>query len=134
MSIPFQINSTYNFNTRAPAILGTDFKNAKVLGVFDYDSASAFINPQTSHVNVYPYLPPGTVDDPKTYTYVLIKTQSGQKTILALPWIDESTIELVTAQKLTVVIQNIASGDAERIRDSLTILGFSTFVLTVENI
>jgi hypothetical protein len=127
----FELNKTYNFNTRAPAILSASFEAALVLGIFDYTTALRYISPETKSVNVYPYLPVGTTADPKKYTYILFKGQSGEQTVLAKEWIDESTIVLVTSKTITVTVLEASLEDATRIRDSLILLGLNKISISI---
>lgn len=131
MSIPFEVKKKYNFNTRAPAILGVSIKNAICDGVIGYEVAKMFISPETDNQNIFPALPPGTSPDPKQYTYVLFRSESGAKRVLALEWIDLATVAEVGTQKLTVVIQNVNSGQVAAIRDAVQLLGFNTFTATL---
>ena len=133
MSVSFEIHKLYNFSTRAPSILGANFKSVKVLGIIDYNLASKYINPETQHVNIYPYLPTGTVDDPKKYTYVLIQTQSGDVTVLAMPWIDEASIALVESRNLIITVRDVDTGDDTVIRDNLLLMGFSDITIEIQN-
>lgn len=133
MTTRFELHKLYNFNTRAPAILGANFKSVKILGIIDYNLASKYINPETQHVNIYPYLPTGTVDDPKKYTYVLIETQSGASTVLAMPWIDEESIALVTSRDLLITVKDINTGDDTIIRDNLLLMGFTNITIEIRN-
>ena len=127
MAIPFELNATYNFNTYAPSILGSEIKNALILGVFDYSVASQFASPDTKHVQIFPFLPVGTIDDPKKYTYILFKSESGTKEVFALQWIDQATITKKTALTITIMVTGAQSGDERIIRDSLILLNFKTF-------
>lgn len=127
MAIPFELNSVYNFNTYAPSILGNEIKNAVILGVFDYSIASQFTSPDTKHVQIFPFLPVGTIDDPKKYTYILFKSESGTKEIFALQWIDLATVVKKTSLTITITVTGAQSGDEQTIRDSLILLNFKTF-------
>lgn len=129
---PFEIDGVYNFNTLAPAILGADFKRVTVLAILNYKVAASYINIESNHVNIYPYLPVGTVNDPKTYQYVLVKTQSGEDTVLALPWINLETVVQVTTQTISVTLNNVNVDDTIKIRDSLILMGYTDFAITIK--
>lgn len=131
MTVEFEINKTYTFNTRAPVILGATFRRVKILGIIDYVLASSFINPETQHHNVYPHLPAGTPSDPKKYTYLLIQTEQGDKTVLAKEWIDPSSVTLVTSTTINITVTGASASDAENIREALLLLGFTNPVITV---
>ena len=129
--LPFELNSVYSFNTVAPAILGLEFKRVTVLGVLSYSVANTFINIETNHINIFPYLPTGTVNDPKTYQYLLIKTETGENTVLALPWIDLDSVTQVTSQSLVLTVNNINNTDTTKIRDAMIMLGYNNFTISV---
>ena len=129
--MPFDLKTRYNFNTLAPALLGSSFKNMTVVSIMDYTVASKYFSPDAQAVSVYPSLPNGTPSDPKNYTYVLFKPETGDNFVLALEWIDVSSIQLVTSSTVTVTINNTVTGDTQRIRDSLILLGFTNFTIAV---
>lgn len=104
----YQIGSTYSFQVYPVAQLGNNFQNVVVLAVLDATTVQQLgIDIWGMHMQLYPSLPEGTPNDPTQYQYIRIKLQSGQTTILAVPWIDDSTVELVSAQTLAAVISNI---------------------------
>lgn len=129
---PFELDGVYNFNTLAPAILGADFKRVTVLAILNYAVATNYINIESNHVNIYPYLPVGTVNDPKTYQYLLIRTQTGENTVLALPWINISTVVKVTSKVISITVNDANVDDSVKIRDSLILLGYSDFSITIK--
>lgn len=124
---PFKLKSAYSFNTLAPSVLGASIKNAKVLGIIDYDIATTLINVELMQRSIYPLLPQGTVDSPASYTFLLLLTESGVKTAIAYEWIDPASIELVESVTITVSIPNVKVSDANVIRDALTLSGFTGF-------
>ena len=86
----FVIGNVYTFGTRAPSLLGALFENVTILGIVDYNIATTFRNVDLDHKRIYPLLPNGTVYNPKKFTYILVKAESGQTTVLAYEWIDDS--------------------------------------------
>ena len=130
MAMPFQIGSTYTFNTNAPGILGAIYKNAKVLGVVDYTIALTFSNVNVTAAAVLPVLPAGTPTDPKSYQYVAFQLENGSKVVLAMPWIDEASIVSITAVVITAVINGVDTTDVTRIRDVLLAMGYTNFKIT----
>lgn len=131
MSFPFELNAAYNFSTYAPSILSNEIKNAVILGVLDYTTASQFFSPDTKHAAIFPYLPPGTIDDPKKYTYVLFKSESDTREIYALEWIIQTTIVKKTSLTINITITGAQNGDEQIIRDSLILLNFKTFNISL---
>ena len=130
----FEIGKVYSFGTLAPALLGAVFDKVTVLGIIDYHIATSFLNVDLYHRRIYPLLPNGTVDNPKKFTYLLVKTESGIQTVLAYEWIEENTIELIDAVTLTVTIPNVSNSDATKVRDALTLLGFLNFTITADQV
>lgn len=129
---PFELDGVYSFDTLAPAILGANFKRVTVLAILNYTVAAGYINIESNHVNIYPYLPIGTVKDPKSYQYLLIKTLTGENTVLALPWINLDTVTKITTQTISVTLNNVNTGDSVKIRDSLIMMGYTDFSITVK--
>lgn len=122
---PFNLNSNYTFNTRAPALLGTTIRNAKLVAILDYSMASNFMVPTTSHVNIYPYLPPGTPNNPEKFVYLLFETELGKRVVFAEQWIDTNTIQENNKNKMTITISNVVIGDETKIRNMLLMAGFN---------
>lgn len=130
MAFNFELFKSYNFSTLAPNILGNEFKNAKVIGIIDYATASGYINPDSYSANIYPYLPTGTLRDAKMYTYILFVSEIGIKTVLAWQWIDPTSIEEVISRSLSITVNDVSVGDSERVRDALLSLGLNKFNIT----
>lgn len=117
------LRGTYNFDVYPAAIIPSTFKNAKVLAIMDRDSANREIDTQALHVQVYPYLPVGTPNDPDAYDYVKLLLTSGNTTVLGLAWINADTVELVESRTMMVKIANTKSSDVARVRAALLQLG-----------
>lgn len=92
MSYPFKLKTTYSFDLYPSALLGNGLQNVTVVGIVDRETAETISNITTKHPLVYPYLPEGTPNDPDVYTYLKIKTQNGEVTVVAVEWIREETI------------------------------------------
>lgn len=122
MSNPFVIGNTYNFSTYAPAILGAEHNNMVVKGIFGYDVATSFTQPDVKHSVIYPYLVDEGItvaNDPVNYTYVLFKAQNGSNVVLALEWIKLLTVIELTTRKLIIEIDDAKPGDDAYFRDTL---------------
>lgn len=126
----FEIDKVYTFNTRAPALLGAQVTRATLKGIIDYSVAITFLNVDLQHRKVYPALPPGTVNDPKKFTYLLFRTESGELTVFAYEWIDDTSIEVVDSTTLTVTLPGVSNSDANKVRDALNLIGFTNFTIT----
>lgn len=113
------------FNVHAPKLLGSNYADVEVMGLLDVDSAKTFIDPYAMHVNVYPSLPEGTVeDDPASYQYVKVKHPNGTYSVLGVPWIDANTIETSERGTLTLTLNNIHVSDKDTIIRALSSNGF----------
>lgn len=136
MTYPYLVGATYSFNTYAPNVLGNDYQNVKMLGVLSADLASRLgCDIQSLQQKVYPQVPPQNKmpTDPTQYNYIQVQMQNGSRTILGLPWIDESSIVAVTGQTITAIIGNVTADDLSVIRDSLSMNGYSQVTLTISD-
>lgn len=129
----FNIRQIYNFDMYAPALLGASYKSVTVLAVMDRETAARDIDPQALHVQVFPYLPAGTPNDPNGYDYVKIKTPAGNTTVVGIPWIKADTIVSVESRTITVQIANVNAGDVPRVRDALVQNGFNAVTLSISS-
>lgn len=118
-----EIGKSYDFTLYAAGVLGAGYKNSKVLGVMDYDSAKNVQDITPLHIQAYPSLPPGTPRNAKDLIYVKIRTTMNELRVIAMDWIS-STPVLVTTQTARVTISQISSSDVSLIRDLLTINGY----------
>lgn len=123
------LSKVFTFNTLAPAILGTQIKNAKLLAIMDYSTAITYDTVDLKFRQIYPNLPNGTPDDATACTYYRFLSESGDKIILADQWIDMSTLELIEHVNIQVNFTNASLTDIPKIRDSLNALGFMNFVI-----
>ncbi len=122
-----QIGKIYTFNTFAPSILGTTIKNAKLKAILDYESATKIEAVILKHRSIFPLLPSGTIDNPESYTYFHFLSESGDKIIIAEPWIVESTVEIIEHINLQVTLPGVSLSDTSRIRDALNAMGYSNY-------
>ena len=126
----YQIGTSYNFNTLAPAILGATFQNAKLLSIMDFNTATKFTNVSQQAQIVYPVLPAGTPVNPSSYVYLLFQTSTGATVVLANVWINESTVVVSTTATITVVLTNVTTADVSVIRNMLLNAGYTSLQIT----
>ena len=127
-----EIGNRYSLSTKAPGILGSRIERAKFSGKIDYQTANSFINVESLHRAVYPMLPVGTPISPKSFSYYIFNLESGGTKVLADAWIDEGTIELISTVTITVTIIANNSAEAEKIRESLYLLGHRNFTIDIK--
>lgn len=131
----FTVGGIYTFDTVAPALLGTTIKNAKLLGLFDYQIAITFDNVEVRHASIRPLLPAGSAfDNPKAFSYLYLLTESGSRIVLAYPWIKEDTIAKTTNQSVVVSINGATANDAVKIRQMLALSGYHSVNIEVKDI
>jgi hypothetical protein len=125
----FILGKSYTFNTKAPGILGISITNAKLTGIFDYDTAITYDNIDLKYRTIYPVLPTGTPDDPRSCVFYRFQSESGERIILADQWIDSNTVEVVDHIVFSVTVMEASLSDISRVRDALLSLGYVKFVI-----
>ncbi len=127
-----EIGSSYNFSLHANSILGNGFDRAKVVSIFDYDTAIQQFDVATTHASIYSLLPNNTPLNPALLIYVKIKTSSGENRILAMNWI-ASQPTLISSVNISVNINNVDLSKIDLLRASLNKLGFTNFTIDFNN-
>lgn len=118
------INKYYNFSVYANSVLGSSYKNAKLVSILDYHTALKFANIELLHRQIYPYLPPGTLPDHTKYSYYLFK-YNDKDVVIADVWIEQASIEETSGLNYTLKLNNITSPQLATVRDQLRLLGIS---------
>lgn len=118
------IQKTVSFNTHATAILGTNFKRVRVLGILDHESAMNYINVPIMAVNIYPSLPEGTTKNYQNYQYLKLRHSNGETSCIAIEWIDKSTFTIHEGVNIEFRVEDANVADVDRIREILAFNGF----------
>lgn len=113
-----------SFNTHATAILGTNFKRVRVLGILDHESAMNYINVPIMAVNIYPSLPAGTTKNYQNYQYLKLRHSNGETSCIAIEWIDKSTFTVHEGVNIEFRVEDANVADVDRIREILAFNGF----------
>lgn len=132
MSFNFKTNRVYNLDVYPASIIPTKFQNAKLVGMFDFQTALVFDDIPAIHANVFPLLPAGTPNRPEDYEYLLFQIGTEKK-ILARQWINEETVKEVNSSKLIVTIGATGSSDIEDVRSCLYQNGYRELDIVVSN-
>jgi len=132
MSTTYQVNSTYNFKCYAPSILSSDFSNVVVLSVLSFSIASKFREVSAVHAQIYNQLPSGTPNQPEKYTYLQIQFPDKSTDIIGIPWIDDSSVQLVDNVVYDVVINGLTSSDYTKVSQALQANGITNFTITMQ--
>lgn len=105
------IGALVNLRLYPENILGSGYKLVTILGILDHVDAVRYIDAAVLHASVYPTLPEGTADDYTSYSYLKLKTQSGDTTVVGMPWVN--TIENVSKSKVQFTIDDM---DADKVQ------------------
>lgn len=121
-----EIGSAYDIQLHAPAILGTGYKAATVLGLLDYSSAISLEDVSAIHANIYPLLPNGTAINPARLIYAKIRATSGETRVIALEWMSAQPVS-VSATVINVSITNVSQSKIPAIAAMLKANGYTSF-------
>lgn len=120
------IGNTVRFSTLAPAVLGALRENVTVLAILDLDTAQMLSDVRAKHVQVRNYI--ATLPQSAgSYNYVKLRYGNGDIEILGVPWIDASTIEVITDRKLVITIGNVSDSTEQLVRQALLQNGIENF-------
>jgi hypothetical protein len=130
MTTAYQIGTTYSFEVYPSELLGDDYSSVIVQGVMDAATAAAtgLVDIYAAHANMYPYLPtPKPVpDDATSYNYLKLKlSDSTTPQILGIPFIIDSSVQIVNAQAITAIVANVTSADLVNITNLLAAAGYT---------
>lgn len=127
MAVTPQLGKTYNFKTLSPVILGSEYKNQKVIGIFNSTEAMKYGDIQTTYALVSKQI--STLPKINDLTFVLFESLDQDKTILALEYLDVNTIVEVTTFNLNIVVNNASTEDTSIITNMLKELGYTNFTI-----
>lgn len=99
------IDTTYSFDTTAPAILPTKYTQVKLLGIFTFEVIKILegANAYAMWRRIYPSLN-GVPDDPNAVTWLHFASSNGEKFSLANPWILDSTVTPVNFAQQRIIL------------------------------
>jgi hypothetical protein len=131
MAFDFQTRKKYSFDVYPQQVLGTGFKNITVQAVLDYQTALAFADIDALHQNVFKYLPDGTPNRPQDFDYILFITESGNRTVLGIPWIVDETVQEIGSLKMNITIDGVSASDIDRVRGCLSQNGYNNIAISL---
>ena len=130
MAIQLELRKTYKFDTIAPEILSGTYSSMTVVSIMNAEEAvkkQEIHRDNTAIRNIVNGLPADIND----YTFILFANQYGEKSILALEYINQNSIELVTNVDINVRIRNVTTGDLGNISARLKELGYVDFDISL---
>lgn len=119
------------FKTVTNPILPTDYTGVTVLGVIGYQIAITQEDITAKFQQMIAYLPDADKDFTKT-EYVIIQHTSGDREILALPWIDEGSIETTQLVNKTIKLIGVKSTIDDDLAKLLRYRGIDNFTITTD--
>lgn len=128
----FPYGANVSFEVYPVETLGTGFKNVKVEGIVDHETAILLkLDPAAVHAQVYSRLPVGTPNDYRSYPYLKIRHPNGQVQCLGIPWINLATVQTVMTQSINVRISAVTPADVERVSLALRHAGYEKIEITL---
>lgn len=127
-----RLNKRYTFSVYPIAILGTGFKNAKLIGITSFQEALKVMDVVNLSKQVKPYLPPSTTVLPGEDTYYIFELTSGDKAVVAESWFDITKVrEENGGSTFTIRYDNMSAEDKQVVIDQAKILGLQFTVQEV---
>ncbi len=117
------IGSTYSFSSHARSIW-PDVKEAMFDGFVGYNTASKIAPVAAQHQSAFTFLPKGTNSNASQLRYAIFIANNIEM-VMAVDWINTSTIREVTAKVAMVEIAGVSVSDYNRIRAVLNAAGFN---------
>ena len=125
MAGTFELRKRYNFSTKAPAILGAEYRNVMVESIMTATEAVKYSDVLTLHEQIRTVL---NLDlEVANCTYIKFKTLDGETVILALEYINSDSIVEVKTVNIRVDILEANTDDILIIQERLKELGYSKF-------
>lgn len=125
MAGTFELRKRYNFTTKAPAILGAEYRNVMVESIMTATEAVKYSDVLTLHEQIRTVL---NLDlEVANCTYIKFKTLDGETVILALEYINSDSIVEVKTVNIRVDILEANTDDILIIQERLKELGYSKF-------
>ena len=125
MAGTFELRKRYNFTTKAPAILGAEYRNVMVASIMTATEAVKYSDVLTLHEQIRTVL---NLDlEVANCTYIKFRTLDGETVILALEYINSDSIVEVKTVNIRVDVLEANTDDILIIQERLKELGYSKF-------
>ena len=125
MAGTFELRKRYNFSTKAPAILGAEYRNVMVESIMTATEAVKYSDVLTLHEQIRTVL---NLDlEVANCTYIKFRTLDGETVILALEYINSDSIVEVKTVNIRVDVLEANTDDILIIQERLKELGYSKF-------
>lgn len=118
------LGSVVSFDLWPSMIIGNSFSHAKIEGILNFDDANKYIDVMAVHIQVYPTLPTGVANNPRSYYYLKLRLLTGETTVIGIPWVKEDTFTTISSTAIRFTIPEISHTDEQIIRAQLGALGY----------
>lgn len=109
---------------------------ATLVGIGSYSMLPPESGADINHANIWPEVPSEIrdtyQDNPAAYAYAVFITASSERYYIGIPWINASTITVITTKRATVTISNF-NGDVSRLYALLESDGHERVTVVVED-
>lgn len=119
--------SRFEFSVYANAILGSNFKGAKLINVLCYEDANKDVPIAHMNAQIYPSLPKGTPNDVTKYKFFEFEL-NGERLILANYWIIEKSIRIIDGMDYTIRLKDTTPEQVTKVVNQLNLLGIECTV------
>lgn len=127
------VGKVISFSLYAPSVLGNGYTNVKVVGAVSADIAKTYADIITQHTQVYSSLPPGTVDNYKSYEYLLIKNANDNIVPIGFPWI-QGTPTLSASTITTFTFNNLSANQVRDLEIIVRSNGYNDYSVNVKDV
>ncbi len=123
--VEFGVGKRYNFNTLAPVMLGSEFKNALVVEIMMAKKAITVSDIGTVNARVSQELSLPVTPNVNDMVFVLFETDSNDTVLLSTSWINNNTIALTQRENRTLQIDDVDVSMIPVINQALRALGIT---------
>ena len=116
------------FDTKPTSILPMRYTNVEVVGIVGYSIALSIEDISAKYQQILPFLPEMNKDFSRA-EYVIIRHNGGQLEVLALAWIEESTIKTTSVVNKKITLFNVHSAVDQQLVKMLRLNGFVDYVI-----
>lgn len=129
-----QNGKVYSFDSVAPTVQGTNFKNLKVIGVVAFDIVLSFKDVVTENTAVRA-VEPTVPADAKILTYYILEDVKKEKLVMADEWIVQSSIqEIGNSLNVDLQMRGIASGDITKLKNAIIAIGLGDKLIDTKEV
>lgn len=123
--VNFEIGSSYTFNTVAPSILNSEFKNMVLKSIMSASEAVQYIDVYSIHSQIKQLPNLNIPTRASDLHYLKFLSPNGGYVYIAREYL--TSVQLVSNKQLVVTINNYTASDYTLIEETMRKLGFENF-------